>query len=168
MPFRAGHRDPLEAIDQTICANAKVSIAKYTPDNCTAKNPNTAAPRHPSSGRAKVIKSADRRAWRGTRRRSAKPEIGGVAERGETPTDIRNAGSRQDHEDRNFRPTVSAYCRRSRQRRASTSAAIAAGVHSTSAGARVDVSPACGARDLRLSEQTRDARSAPRPSQEPE
>ena len=38
------------ATDQTICANANVSIAKYTPDNCTAKKPNTAAPSSPSSG----------------------------------------------------------------------------------------------------------------------
>ena len=38
------------ATDQTICAKARVSIAKYTPDNCTAKNPNTTAPSIPSSG----------------------------------------------------------------------------------------------------------------------
>ena len=39
-------------MDQTICANASVSIARYTPDSRTQNQPNTSAPAAAASGAA--------------------------------------------------------------------------------------------------------------------
>ena len=46
-PVNASHWN---TTDQTICANASVSIARYTPDSRTQNQPNTSAPSAATNG----------------------------------------------------------------------------------------------------------------------
>jgi hypothetical protein len=46
-PVTASHWN---AIDQTICANASVSMARYTPDKRTQNHPNSSAATNPPTG----------------------------------------------------------------------------------------------------------------------